>query len=148
MAPIASRVKTCSGRAAGDPNAAGDVRGRLGKVQRPQLAAKRDALLQLAQRRFVQPVGQLRLPGQDHVQQLRRRRLDVAEQPDLLEQLVRDALRLVEDERAEHARRLPLEQEAAELEQKPRLRAAPPPGPSRTPAPGTRRTPAASASGC
>ena len=94
------------------------------------------------------PIRQLRLAGQHHVQQLRGRRLDVAQQPDLFEQFVRDALRFVDDERAEHAGLVTLLQLAAQLEQEPRLRHAGCLRAVRTRGRGTRRTPPASASGC
>ena len=79
------------------------------------MAAQRHALFQLTQRRLVETVGQLGLPGEDDGQQLLGGGLDVREQPDFLEQLVRQALRLVDDERDDLALRAPLAQHALEL---------------------------------
>src|SRR5262245_52818580 len=76
---------------------AGDVRKRLPQGERPKLASQRDPLLELSQRRFVQPPGDLGLAGNDERQQLLLAGLDVGEQPNLLEQLVREALGLVDD---------------------------------------------------
>ena len=59
------------------------------KVERLELAAQRDPLLQLAQVRLVSRSASSGWPGQHDVQQLVGRRLDVAQQPHFLEQLVR-----------------------------------------------------------
>ena len=70
------------------------------QVERPQLAAQPDALLELAQRRDdsagrrAPAVRPARSAAASSVGGL-----DVGQQPDLLEQLVRQALRLVDDQR-------------------------------------------------
>jgi hypothetical protein len=70
MSVTASRVKTCAPTAAGGADASGKISGRLLQRQRPQFAAQRDALLQLAEGRIVQQGGDLRLARQDHGQEL------------------------------------------------------------------------------
>ena len=84
--------------APGGLDAAGDVVGRFLRAQGPKLASQGDALLQLPQRHIVQPPGQLGLPGNDHGNQLGLTGLDVRQQPDFLQQVERQALRLVDDE--------------------------------------------------
>ena len=98
MAATASRVKSSLGRSPGDTHARGDVRGGLLEIERGQLAAKGDALLQLTQAVFVQPARKLGLPGQNHRERLAARALHVGQQSNLLEQFVRKALRFVHDE--------------------------------------------------
>ncbi len=101
--------------AAGDAQAAGDVGGGFLQVERRQLRPQRDALLQLAQRLLVEAIGELGLADQDQVEQLDRRRLDVGEEPHFLEQLVGEALRLVDDQRRQAAGLVALVHVALEL---------------------------------
>src|SRR5689334_9324713 len=91
------------GLPAGGVDTAGNVSGCFRQLERRNLASERDALLQLTQSRFVQPLCELRLAREDQQQQLLGRRLDVREQPDLLEQLAGEALRLVDDEHGDLA---------------------------------------------
>jgi len=95
----------------GDPHAADDVGGRLLDAERRELAAQRDALLELPQRRLVEPIGQLGLAGEDDGEQFLRGRLDVGQQPDFLEQLQRQTLRFVHDEHSRIPGLLPLLEE-------------------------------------
>src|SRR5262249_59230031 len=88
-------------------DARGDVGGGVGQVERFQLASERDPLLQLPQTWLLQTIGELRLSGEDHRQQLAGRRFQVREQADLLEDLVGDRLRLVYDQRRRLPARLP-----------------------------------------
>ena len=81
-----------------DSQPPGDVRRGLPSVEPLELAPQRDALPQRVERRIPQAVQQLRLPGQDDVQELRRGGLDVAQQADLLEQFRRHALGFVNDQ--------------------------------------------------
>src|SRR5688572_2837390 len=83
---------------AGGANASRQIPGRLLQRQRPQLAAQRDALLQLPQVRVVQQRRDLGLTRQDHRQQLALAGLDVCQQPDLFEDVARQALRLVHEQ--------------------------------------------------
>ena len=61
-------------------------------------------------------------PTRIDVHELRRGRLEVRQQPDLLEQLVGEALRLVDDHGGRAACLVPLEQVALERQQEPALR--------------------------
>ena len=108
--------------ASGMANAASDVRRRFFARQRPQRAAQRDALFQLAQRRLVQPIGQLGLAREHEGQQFFGVGLDVCEQPNLLEELVRETLRFVDDERRDDASLTARNQLAFELLEQQRLR--------------------------
>src|SRR4029079_6690435 len=85
-------------RSTGDANAAGDIRRRVRQTEWRQLASECNALLQLAQVCLVQAIGQLRLPGEYDVQQFHGVGLEITEQAHFLEQLVRQALRFVEQQ--------------------------------------------------
>ena len=122
MAPTASFVKTSVGAAPATLRRAAMYDGGRLEVERRQLGAQDDPLLELAQRRVVQALRQLRLADEDDVDQLGRRRLEVRQEPDLLEQLVREALRLVDDDGGQAAGLVPLEQVALEGQQELRLR--------------------------
>jgi hypothetical protein len=87
-------------------------------------AAQGDALFQLPQRVVVQQRRQLRLAGHDDRQQALVLGGDVGEQPDLLEQRVRQALRLVDDEHGRFAGFAALAQQRLELDEHRRLRGA------------------------
>src|SRR5262249_44465233 len=65
---------------------------------RVQRAAQGDALLQLPIIRGVQLAIQLRLASQNNLQQLSARSLQVAEQPNLLEDFPIEILRLIDDQ--------------------------------------------------
>ena len=73
-----------------------DVAIGLGRVQRQQVVARRDALGQLAQVGARGQVLELGLTDEHDLQQLVTRGLEVGEQPDLLEYLGREVLRLVD----------------------------------------------------
>ena len=107
--------------AAGDAQPSGDVGRRLLQIERRQLRPQRDALLQLAQRLLVEAIGELGLADEHQVEELDRRRLDVGEQPDLFEQLVGQALRLVDDQRRQAAGGVALVDVALELGEEARL---------------------------
>src|SRR5262249_12348053 len=89
------------GGAAGDPYAGGDVRGGGVQIEGRELAAQRDALLQLPEIWLIEPRGELRLPD-ERQRQRSTVHFGVRQQADFLEQLVRQALRLVDDE-GDHA---------------------------------------------
>src|SRR4030095_5215624 len=110
------------GIAAGGADASRNVADRLLHGERPQLAAKRNALLQLAEGRIVQPRGDFRLPGNYERQKRLRRHLDVRQQTDLVEQLRRETLRLVDDEDGRLVRLPALPQQYLELEEEVGLR--------------------------
>ena len=65
-----------------------------------EVPAQRDSLVQLRQLRIEEQLPQLRLPDQDDAEQLARRGLEVEQQPDLLQQLDREALRFVQHDDA------------------------------------------------
>ena len=70
-------------------NPSGDIGGGLADLERPERAAQRDALFQLPKVRLVQAIAELGLTRQHDGQQLLIIRLDVGEQANLLEDLVR-----------------------------------------------------------
>ena len=72
------------------------VRRRLPVRERARMAAQGDALVQLRQVGVEQQLPQLGLPDEHDAEQLARRRLEVEQQPDLLEQLHRQRLRFVQ----------------------------------------------------
>ncbi len=92
---------------------------RLG--ERGQVEAQADALRQLDQHRRVQLVVELGLAGQDDAQHLLLGRLDAGEQADLLEHLVREVLRFIDDQQHAAAVRILLDQEFVERRQQLRL---------------------------
>ena len=104
--------------AAGDREPVMDVRDRLPARERPEVPAQRDALVQLRELRVQEQLAELGLADEHDAQQLPGRRLEVQEQPDLLQQLDRERLRLVEHDDARPTR-LALRDQVA--------RAAPPP---------------------
>src|SRR5829696_2025957 len=83
--------------APGDSETAGDIRGRLGQRKRANFPAKRNPLLELTKSRLIQPVGEFGLANQEHIEQLVRRCLDIAEEPYFLEQLRRQTLSFIEE---------------------------------------------------
>ena len=105
----------------GRANAARDVDRRLLELERPELATQGDSLLELTKARLVQPLCQLRLPGEDQRQQLLRRRLDVRQQAHLLEQLRTERLGFVHHERRDLSAATPLLQYVLERRQQDRL---------------------------
>ena len=72
-------------RRTGLPDARRNVRAGFLEIERLEAATKRDPLLQLTQSRVIEPLRKFRLPRQHQGQQLRRRRLDIREEPDLLD---------------------------------------------------------------
>src|SRR6185436_13387980 len=79
-------------------DAAGDIRRCVTQFERQEITSERDPLLQLPKVGVLQPVGQLRLTGEHERQKFFRWRLDVREQPNLLEELSAQALRLVDNQ--------------------------------------------------
>ncbi len=96
--------------AARHAQAVADVGRRLLGGERPQVPAQRDALIQLRERGIEKQLGQLRLSHQDEAQELLGVGLEVREEAELLEDLDRDRLRLVDDDDRQ-ASRLALGQE-------------------------------------
>ena len=78
-----------------NPNALGDVGGGFVERKRHQLASKRHPLLELPQAGIVQARRQLGLADERDRERFSSRRFRVGQQPDLLEQFVRQALSLV-----------------------------------------------------
>ena len=78
-------------------NAMIHIRGGLGARQRGEVIAAGNALSELAQLDAREHFAQLGLADQDDLQQLLRRRLQVREQPHLLQRFGREVLRLVDD---------------------------------------------------
>ena len=111
---------------AGGADSPGEIRGGLLEGQRPKLAAQRHPLLQLPQAAIVQPLRQLRLSGQDDEQQLFVVRLDVGQQPNLLEQFERQALCFIDDQHGCLASPPARFQDDLELEEEVGLRATAP----------------------
>jgi hypothetical protein len=83
---------------------------RLARRERPHVPAQRDPLVQLHQLGVQQQRAELRLPHEHHAEQLLRRRLEVREQPELLEHVDRERLRLVDDDDRAPARLAPGQQ--------------------------------------
>ena len=110
--------------AGGDAQPVAHVLARLRRAERAQAPAHADALAQLAQLVRVELVVELGLPEQQDLDQLRGRGLEVREQPDLLERLGREVLRLVDDQQHAAALALLLEQELVELVRELRARAS------------------------
>ena len=77
-----------------------DVGDRLAARERSEMPAQRDALVQLRELGIEEQLAELRLADEHDAQQLLGRRLEVQEQPDLLQQLDRERLRLVEHDDA------------------------------------------------
>ena len=73
-----------------------------------------DALRELAQFRPCEQIAQLGLTDQDDLQQLGRRRLEIGEQPHLLERVRTQVLRLVDDQHDAPSARVRVEQSAAD----------------------------------
>ena len=73
-----------------------DVRDRLAVAERTHVPAERDALVQLRHRGVEEECPELRLADQHDAQELLRRGLEVREQAQLLEQIHRERLRLVD----------------------------------------------------
>ncbi len=71
---------------------------RLLAAQRIQVVAAGDALRELAQLGAREQLAQFRLADEDDLQQLLRRRLQVRQQPHVLEHLRRQVLRFVDDQ--------------------------------------------------
>ena len=72
-----------------------DIGTRLLLVERRQIKARRDALIELPELWPRQHTGQLRLTGEDDLQQLLLVGLEVGKQTDLLQHLKAQVLRLV-----------------------------------------------------
>ena len=102
---------------AGEPQPLLDVVVHLLFREGTQRVAQHDALAQLAQLGLRQLLGQLGLPDQHDLEQLRAGRLEVREQPDLLEHLGGEVLRLVHDQQRRQVSPEALDQEAVQREQ-------------------------------
>jgi hypothetical protein len=98
-----------------------DIQLRVGFRQRSQVEAQADALRQLDQTRRVQLLVELGLTRQDDPQHLLLGGLDAGQQADLLQHLVRQVLRLVDDQQHSAAVRVLLHQEFVERRQQFRL---------------------------
>ena len=92
------------------PNVLRGLRGR----ERPEVVARRDALRELAQIRLREQTGELGLPDQEDLEQLLFRGLEIGEQAHLLEHLVREPVRLVDDDHRAPTLCMVLEQEAVQ----------------------------------
>ena len=101
-------------RAAHALDARAHVSRDLGLGERPEADAERDPLPELAQRRIGQRGVELGLPGEDDLEDLLARRLQVGEEPELLEHIRPQVLGLVDEERDVAARLRVLEQELVE----------------------------------
>ena len=86
------------------------VRRGLVRGQRIEVISAGDALRKLPQLGAIQQFAQLRLADQDDLQQLLRLGLEIREQPDLLEHLGREILRLVDHQHDPFAFGVRLEQ--------------------------------------
>ncbi len=75
-----------------------DVLSHFAAIERAQVKAQADALHQLLQPRRLDRFAQLRLAAQDDAQHLFLVRLDAGHQADLLQHLVAEILRLVDDQ--------------------------------------------------
>ncbi len=104
-----------------DPQAVPDVLDRILVAQGSQVEAQPHALLELHEFGRVDLVAKLRLPGEDDMQYLLARRLHAREQADLLEHLVAQVLRLVDDQEHLASLRVLLDQELVERRQDFRL---------------------------
>ena len=96
-------------------NAVGDVLERLLRVERGQVVARRDALVELAQLVERQLLPQLRLADEHNLNQLVRVGLKVGKKPYLLQHLRIQVLRLVNDQHAVLAPRRRVEQVDVQL---------------------------------
>ncbi len=83
---------------AGDLQPVPDVRHRLLAIERPDVPAERDALVQLRQLGVREQRPQLRLSHQDDAQELLGGGLEVRKQAEMLQDLHRQRLRLVHDD--------------------------------------------------
>src|SRR5206468_3270786 len=94
-----AREDAWRGVAAGrDAQAVEHVRDRLAAGERPHVPAERDALVQLHQLGMEEEGAELRLAGQHDAEQLLGRRLEVREEAELLQDVDREGLRLVDDD--------------------------------------------------
>src|SRR5690606_23589523 len=96
--------------AARDAQPVADVRRRFGAAQRLEVIAARDALRDLTHLRALEQVAELRLTDQDDLQQLLRRRLEIRQEPHLLEELGAQRLRFVDDQHDSPTLRVRVEQ--------------------------------------
>ena len=91
-----------------------DVRPRVVHGERLEVIAGRDALGELTEILALEQRDQLGLADQDDLQKLLSRRFQIREEPDLLEHLGREILRLVDDDDRASAARVRIEQVAIE----------------------------------
>ena len=110
---------------ASDPQPVPEILTDLGRRQRRELAAQRDPLAELPQFGKGEPRPELRLPDQQDLQDLARRRLEVREQSDLLQRRGVEVLCLIENEDRIVAGPLALDEEVVERDEstRPRRRA-------------------------
>ena len=101
-------------RSAGDRQTVRDVRGGRLRVERLQLVADGDALIELPQLRRSQQRLQVQLADEDDLQQLLLVGLEIRQNADLLEHVQRQVLRLVDDEHGARLQRNQAEQEIVE----------------------------------
>ncbi|MPM36845.1 hypothetical protein SDC9_83449 [bioreactor metagenome] len=90
------------------------VLARFVQAQRIQVIARNHPLRQLFQRRIGHHGAQLGLADQDDLQQLALTGFQVGEQPQLLQHVGRQVLRLVDDQHVVAAARIRVEQEGIE----------------------------------
>ena len=86
-------------------------------VEPAQRAAQRDALLELAEFRRFQLAVQFLLAGQDDLQQLAAAVLQIPEQPDFLQNIPFQIVRLVHDQHRSAPGAGPLQQHVVQREQ-------------------------------
>ena len=91
-----------------------DVGPRLALRERLEVIARGHALGELAQVGSGQELPQLRLPDENHLQELLARRLQIRQEPDLLQDLAAEILGLVDDDHRPPAPRVRVEQVAVE----------------------------------
>ena len=89
--------------AAGDRQPVAHVGSGLARRERPEVPTQRDPLVQLREIGIEEELAQLRLADKHDSEQFLGIRLEVQQQPDLLEQLDREGLRLVENQHADAA---------------------------------------------
>ena len=85
------------GNAAHRPDSVRDIGGRFRKLERAEHTAKGNTLFQLPQGRMFETIVELRLRRQDQRQQFFIGRFDIAKESNFLEQLGREALRLIDN---------------------------------------------------
>ena len=89
--------KQMGGNAAHRPDSVRDIGGRFRKLERAEDTAKGNTLFQLPQGRMFETIVEFRLRRQDQRQQFFIGRFDIAKESNFLQQLGREALRLIDN---------------------------------------------------